>query len=305
MNVLFHRPSQRVVLVVTLLTVCSLFLLNQNGTAHAARRVLPPAPPKIAATYAYLIDPETEQVFFSKDAQEEVEMASTTKIMTALLVLEDGELNRLLVVKQAYIDYVLDNNASNAGLLVGDRLTVKDLLYALLLPSGADAGQALADQLFDGVPHFVKAMNQEAQALGLKHTYFVTPDGLHLPDAQGKFTHSTATEMARLSEVAMQEPLFRQIVDTVTFSVATTPQHHAYIWTNTNKLLVTYRGAIGIKTGTTDQAGPCVIAEARRNGHILIAVIFHSSSVDQRFVDAAVLLDFGFQVEAEEVSPAA
>jgi D-alanyl-D-alanine carboxypeptidase (penicillin-binding protein 5/6) len=184
-------------------------------------------------------------------------------------------------------------------------LTVKDLLYALLLPSGADAGHVLADQLFDEVPNFVKAMNQEARELGLKHPYFVTPDGRHLPDAHGKFTHSTAREMAQISEVAMREPLFRWIVATVTFSVAATHKHHAYTWTNTNKLLTTYQGAIGIKTGTTEQAGPCVIAEARRHGHTLLVVVFHSSTADQRFVDAAALLDFGFQVEAQQAEAAA
>lgn len=225
--------------------------------------------------------------------------------MTALVVIESGKLNQPITIKQAYIDYVKKNDAGNAALQVNDRLTVKQLLYALMLPSGCDAAYALADQLGNGVPNFVAKMNREAAKLHLSQTYYVNADGLHYPDRQGKYGYSTASDLARLTRYALRQPLFRQVVNTATYWVPATSAHHAYTWTNTNALLSTYPGAIGVKTGTTLWAGDCLVFAARRNGETLLGVVLASTSSHQRYVDARALLNWGFSLTSATQLPQA
>jgi len=270
------------------------FLLAQGGSVHASTRSMAP-PPRVSAHYAELFDFTHQQQLMAKAATTEAEIASTTKIMTALLVIEAGKLDRSITIKQAYIDYVNENNASNAGLLVNDHLTARQLLYAMLLASGSDAAFALADVLGPGVPHFVEQMNAEALALGLSHTYYVNIDGLHNPDNQGRYGYSTAADLARLTAYALQRLLFRQIVSTQTHTLIATTAHHAYTWTNTNELLETYPGTIGVKTGTTLSAGYCLVFAATHDGETLLGVILASTSSEQRYADATALLNWGFK----------
>jgi serine-type D-Ala-D-Ala carboxypeptidase (penicillin-binding protein 5/6) len=280
------------------------FFLSQSSIVHAAS-FDPSPPPTVSAPYAYLFDLRHHKELLAKAATTETEIASTTKIMTALLVIESGKLNRPITIKQAYIDYVNENDASNAGLQVNDRLTVKQLLYALMLPSGCDAAYALADVLGNGVPNFVAKMNREVAKLHLSQTYYVNADGLHNPDSQGKYGYSTAADLARLTRYAMRQPLFRQVVNTQTYSVPATSAHHAYTWTNTNELLSTYQEAIGVKTGTTSWAGYCLVFAAKRNREILLGVVLASTSSDQRYADATALLNWGFSLTADTQIPQA
>src|SRR5205085_12359091 len=137
-----------------------MLFLTQSATVHAARSTA--SPPIVSAPYAELFDLTHHRQLMAKAADTETEIASTTKIMTALLVIEGGDLNRSITIKQSYVDYVIESNATNAGLLADDRLTVRQLLYALMLPSGCDAAYALADALGSGVSNFVARMNEEA-----------------------------------------------------------------------------------------------------------------------------------------------
>lgn len=224
-------------------------------------------------------------------------MASTTKIMTALIAIETGKLDQEVTIGQdAYNEWYL-NNGSNAQLVVGDQITLKDLLYALMLPSGDDAAIAIADAVAGSEGNFVTIMNVEAQKLHLYGTRFANPDGLPPTDSNGNAisgTHySTGYDLAHLAAYAMRLPLFVQIVQTKEYDLAASGVHHSYQWKTTNTLLDTYTGLLGVKTGTTDQAGACLVFAAQRNGHTLVGVVLHSTEAD-RFTDAQKLLDWGF-----------
>lgn len=269
--------------------LASILLLTQSSAALASVAV-----PEISAKYASLVDLTTMEQLMEKEPDTITEIASATKIMTALLVLESGKLHRSVTIKQEYVDYIIENGASSAGLQVGDTLSVKQLLYALMLPSGCDAAFALADVIGGDFQHFVQKMNHKAQKLGLTNTYYTTPDGLHNPDSQGNYGYSTATDLLKLTAHAMRNPLFLQMVGTATYTVGVKPTNHAYTWTNTNRLLNSYEGVIGVKTGTTAQAGYVLVFAAVREGRTLLGVILSSASNDLRYQDATVLLDWGF-----------
>ncbi|WP_165422838.1 D-alanyl-D-alanine carboxypeptidase family protein [Ktedonosporobacter rubrisoli] len=268
----------------------------QQGTAYAASRDTLSSPPAVSAPYAALYDLTYHTSLMTKAATTETEIASTTKIMTALLVLQSYRLDHKVTITQDVINYVNENNASNAGLLVNDKLTVKQLLYAMLLPSGCDAAYAMAVSLKGSLDKFVAEMNQEAELLGLTQTYYTTVDGLHNPDSKGRYGYSTAADLIQLTTYAMQFPLFRQLVGTQTYSLPATSEHHAYTWTNTNHLLGTYPGAIGVKTGTTPWAGYCLVFAAVRNGETLLGVVLSSTSSQQRYTDSTALLNWGFSL---------
>jgi D-alanyl-D-alanine carboxypeptidase (penicillin-binding protein 5/6) len=180
---------------------------------------------------------------------------------------------------------------------------MQDLLYALMLPSGDDAAVAIADAMSGSVPAFVTQMNNYAHHLKLNNTHFVNPDGLTylLPNEQPDPNHyTTASDLAHLARYAMQNPLFAQIVQLQEYDLPLTDTHRAYVWKTTNEFLSEYAGATGIKTGFTEEAGDCLVFSAYSNAHHLIGVLLHDgdtlADADQRFVDAAKLLDWGFQL---------
>ena len=259
-------------------------------------QLVPTDAPKIYASSAYLMDPVTGEVFYSNNALDEVPMASTTKIMTAIVAMTFGKPDQKITIGQ---DAVKKQNGENsvAGLAPGDVLTLKDLLYALLLPSGDDAAVAIADGVAGSEDSFVRMMNMEAALLGLDHTHYVNVHGL---DATGHYT--TVGDLARIGRIAIQNfPLFAQIVKTPTY-VVSTPLHGQYTWQTTNELLTPlhdYQGTIGIKTGHTGKAGYCLVFAATRNGSTLIGVLLgeQDQSGEQRFYDATALLNWGFARE--------
>jgi D-alanyl-D-alanine carboxypeptidase (penicillin-binding protein 5/6) len=259
-------------------------------------QLTPADAPKIYASAAYLMDPTTGEVFYSKNAADEVPMASTTKIMTAIVAITFGKPSQKITVGQ---DAIKEQNGVNsvAGLQAGDVLTLKDLLYALLLPSGDDAAVAIADGVAGSQASFVRMMNFEAALLGLDHTHYVNVHGL---DEPGHFT--TVGDLARIGSIAIRNfPLFAQIVKTPTYAVST-PLHGQYTWQTTNELLTPlhdYQGTLGIKTGHTLNAGYCLVFAATRNGATLIGVLLgeQDQSGEQRFYDATALLNWGFARE--------
>lgn len=256
-------------------------------------QIVPADAPKMNATAGYLLDPRTGEVFYADNATTEAPMASTTKIMTAIVAMTFGKLDQQITIGP---DTVAEQNGENsvAGLQLNDVLTLHDLLYALLLPSGDDAAVAVADGVAGSQDNFVREMNLEAALLGLDHTHYTNVHGL---DAPGHYT--TVADLARLARMAMNFPLFAQIVKTATYSV-TTPLHGTYNWTTTNELLTPahyYQGVIGIKTGHTGNAGYCLVFAATRNGSTLVGVLLGEQDPEQRFVDAYALLDWGFNRE--------
>ena len=253
-------------------------------------------PGSLSASDAILMDADTGTILYEKNGEFPVPMASTTKIMTALVAMRVGNLDQMITVGQDAVDQ--DTIGSNAGLYVGDRLSLKDLLYALLLPSGDDAAVAIADGVAGSQEAFVHIMNVEAQRLHLFQTHFYNPTGLDTdqklnPIPAGQL-YTTPYDLARLTRYAMSISLFTQIVATPSYSPPPGTAHGPLPWKNTNTMLKSYQGTLGVKTGWTGAAGGCLVAAAKRNGHTLISVVLDSPNETTRFTDAQTLLNWGF-----------
>jgi serine-type D-Ala-D-Ala carboxypeptidase (penicillin-binding protein 5/6) len=245
-------------------------------------------PPAVEAAAAVLEDLRTGQVLFARDPDGEHSLASTTKIMTALLVLRRAASSDVVTVgADAAEEGRSGAGFSELGLRDGERITVGRLLDALMLQSSNDAAIALADHVSGSVAAFVADMNRVAKGMGLRHTVFFSPNGL---DDRG---HSTALEMAAVTRAAMALPDFRRIVDS-RFATIPAPSGPPRRVQNRNVLLWLYRGATGVKTGYTGRAGFCLVATADRSGRDLVAVVLGAPSTEASFDDAAVLLDYGF-----------
>ncbi len=263
--------------------------------ARLTSAALARAPRGVQAKGGALVDAATDAVLWSRGMNTELPMGSITKVMTAIVVLRAGNLHQRIVVPKGVIPYDRKYDASNAGLRPGDYLTARELLEAMLLPSGCDAAYALAKAYGPGWTAFIAKMNATAQAMGLAHTHFSNFDGLPWPTETS--TYSTPRDLIALGRAAMGYPVFRSVVDQKSYHLAATPRHHAYVWRTTNLLLRDYPGAIGIKTGSTLAAGYCLLFEARENGHVLIGVVLHSSRNNDTasFSDATKILDWGFR----------
>jgi serine-type D-Ala-D-Ala carboxypeptidase (penicillin-binding protein 5/6) len=249
------------------------------------------APPTVSATASFLIDMDTGNILENVNGYKPLPMASTTKIMTALIAIESGQLDQSVTVTQDELAQV-PADASSAGLVVGETFTLKDLLYALMLPSGDDAALVIADDLGGTTANFVTRMNLFAQRLRLFQTHYTNPHGLNLIGDQEHYT--SASDLARLAEYAMHITLFAQIVHTQNYILSTTQQHRAHDWINTNTLLASYPGLIGIKTGHTDAAGWCLVFAATRKNHHLLGVVLNDPTQQLRDQDAVTLLNWGF-----------
>lgn len=284
------RRTQRRVLVILLacLTWATVGfgppILTSGGTPPAWR--LDPAQvqalaaatrlPTITARAALLADASTGRVLLAYHADDPLPPASTTKIMTALVVLERADLDALVTVPaEALI------GEASMGLTPGERLTVRDLLYGLLLVSGNDAAMTLANYVAGSSDAFVALMNQRAAELGLTASHFANPHGL---DAPGHVM--SATDLLTATRAALAYDLFATIVATPQARVA------GHFLVNRNELLTTYAGADGVKTGTTDAAGECLVASASRAGLRAIAIVLGSRD---RYADSRALLDHYFQ----------
>jgi serine-type D-Ala-D-Ala carboxypeptidase (penicillin-binding protein 5/6) len=254
------------------------------------------APSGVKAKGAVLADAATGQVLWARDPGTERPMASVTKVMTALLVLQAGHLGQQIRVPKTAMDYAWKNGGESAGLHPGDHLTAQQLLAALLLPSGADAAYTLAGVYGPGLNAFVARMNATAVRMGMTHTHFTSPDGLPYPTETA--TYSTPSDLLTLGLAAMRYPVFRSIVDLRFYNLPKAHGHHHYWWDNTDDLIGKYRGAVGIKTGYTDVALHCLLFEAVRNGRMLIGVVLGSpaTGVAAGAQDAAKMLNWGFRL---------
>ena len=240
------------------------------------------APGDISAVSAIVIEADTGTVVWEKNADEKRAMASTTKIMTALLTIEAGDLDREFTVDS----YAIRVEGTSMGLQEGDRVSRRDLLYGILLPSGNDAANAAAVSVSGSIGAFVGLMNDKAQQLGLSSTHFVTPSGL---DADGHCT--TARDLAMLTAYAMKNEVFREIVCCSEAKVEFGAPPYPRTLYNSNKMLRRYDGAIGVKTGFTDNARRCLVSAAQREGVTLIAVTLNAPD---DWHDHTKMLDYGF-----------
>jgi len=258
------------------------------------------AKPSISAKGGYVMNSGTGKSLYTKAADTRRSTGSTTKIMTARVVLaqKNLNLNRKVTIQKAYSDYIVRNTASSARLIVGDKVTVRQLLYGLMLPSGCDAAYALADTFGSGssrsarVKSFIGKMNSTAKSLGLKNTHFDSFDGI------GKGSnYSTPRDLTKLTRDAMKNATFRTIVKTRSTKQKTVTKSGGYRymnWTNTNPLLGTYSGATGVKTGSGPEAKYCLVFSATRGGKTVIGTVLASSSSAKRTSDAKKLLTYGF-----------
>jgi D-alanyl-D-alanine carboxypeptidase (penicillin-binding protein 5/6) len=243
--------------------------------------IVPPAgdlPPIAAAAYV-VVDGDTGEPLASYNADQPRPVASLTKLMTARLVLEAGQLEHTATVPQLHIA----GDESQAGLEPGEQVSRGELLRAMLVASAGDAARTLAVDVAGDEHRFVEMMNAEAAATGLDTTRYANPDGLDDP-AQ----HSSAADVAHLARDLMRDPVFRQIVA----AESTTLDGSAL--STTNDLLGTYPGADGIKTGHTDEAGWCIAASATRDGRSIVAVVLGAPTERARDAAARALLDYGF-----------
>ncbi len=239
-------------------------------------------PADISAVSAILIEADTGTVIYEKNADAQRAMASTTKIMTAILTIEAGDLDREFTVDS----YAIMVEGTSMGLREGDRVSRRDLLYGILLPSGNDAANAAAVSVGGSIGGFVELMNEKAQQLSLSSTHFVTPSGL---DADGHYT--TARDLAALTAYAMQNEIFREIVCCTSAEVEYGNPPYMRTLYNSNKMLTRYEGAIGVKTGFTDNARRCLVSAAERDGVTLIAVTLNAGD---DWNDHTKMLDYGF-----------
>jgi len=252
-------------------------LVGGSLVGHAFR------PPLLGAA-AVLVDGRTGRVLWAKHAHQRRKIASTTKIMTALLALRQLRPHEIVTVDKSVPRVPLVRE----GLRAGERVEAWKLFYAMLLYSGNDDALALAIAAGGDKWTFIRSMNAEAKRLGLHDTHFSTPSGVRDLD-----NYSSVWDLAALTRVAMRSARFRAIVATRVKHVAWSAPTYAKIYVNNNRLLGTYAGANGVKTGYTHKAGPCLVASASRGGTSLIAVVLDSPNTYQ---DARRLLDFGFRV---------
>ncbi len=258
----------------TALLLASLFLLFSL--------TLPTQALSLSAQSAVLIDARDGKILYEKDADTPRPMASTTKIMTALVALENGDVNEMIDIP----DEAVGVEGSSIYLQKGERMTLLELLYALLLQSANDAAVAIAVGVGGSVPDFARMMNEKAIELGLTSTHFENPNGL---DADGHVT--TARELAILTAEALKNPTFAEIVSTYKRKISG-PDGGVRLVVNHNKLLNMYDGCVGVKTGFTKKSGRCLVSAACRESLTLVAVTL-SAPDDWR--DHTALLNYGYE----------
>lgn len=256
--------------------VCLSLILQQAEAAD---------PPPINAKAAILLDAKTGQVLYDKKSSLRCAPASTTKILTAIIALESGRLDDEVKVSTR----AAGTGGSSMYLYAGQTITIRELLTGLMLRSGNDAAVAIAEHLAGSTEEFVNLMNRKAHQLGAYNSHFRNPNGLSAPGH-----YSTAFDLAWMSRYALANPAFAEIVSTKETSIEWLDRKghsHDKSLRNTNKLLWMLEDADGVKTGTTGEAGPCLVSSATRGNQKLIAVVLHDHS---RWFDSMKLLKYGF-----------
>lgn len=268
---------KRFVVWVTLVASCLL-----PGTGFAAKNPL-----EISAKSAIVMVASTGEVLFEKNAEQRRYPASTTKIMTIITALEDGNLNDTVTAGTNAVN----TEGSSMYLQTGDRLRLLDMLYGVALVSGNDAAVAIAEHIAGSVDSFAGRMTAKARSIGAMQTNFKNSSGLPDPNH-----YSTAHDLAKIAAYGYQNPQFVEIVGASYKKIALSNKQETYY--NENKLLSIYRGANGVKTGYTDAAGRCLVSAAKRGNTQIITVVLDA---DFMWEDSMALLDYGFSQLQEQV----
>ena len=238
----------------------------------------------VSARSAILYEPSSGKVIYEKNSREMLPMASTTKIMTAIVAIENSDCAKIVSVSEDAVGI----EGSSIYLYPGEKLSMSDLIYALMLESANDAATAIAIEIAGSVDAFAELMNRKAKELGLENTSFSNPHGL---DEEGHYT--TAYDLARLAGYALQNEQFKEIVSTYKRVIPMLDGEGSRLLLNHNKLLKRYDGAIGVKTGYTKKSGRCLVSSAERDGMSLIAVTLNAPS---DWEDHEKMLDLGFSM---------
>lgn len=240
--------------------------------------------PAVSAKGAVLIEAESGEVVFQRNADARLPMASTTKIMTALVAIENADISKTVSVSPAAVGV----EGSSVYLHANERMTLEDLLYAMLLESANDAATAIAIEVGGSVEKFAEMMNERAQDMGLSNTHFENPHGL-----DGETHYTTAYELALITREALSNQKFKEICSTYKKTIPLNETEGVRLLINHNKLLKSYDGAIGVKTGFTKKSGRCLVSAAERDGLTFIAVTLGAPD-DWR--DHGAMLDYGFSL---------
>lgn len=260
--------SAVIAVVISLLSVCVSYGADLN----------------ISAQSAVLICAESGEILFERNADKQLSMASTTKIMTSLLALEAGTPNREIVVTEEMVSV----EGTSMGLVAGDSVSLIELVYGMLLQSGNDAANTVAYVIGGSPEGFADMMNARADKIGMKNTNFVTASGLDDDEH-----YSTAHDMALLAAECLKNPGFAAICSQKTAKLTYGNPPYARTLTNHNRLLWSYPDSIGVKTGFTKKSGRCLVSAARRGGITLVAVTLNAPD---DWADHKELLDYGFSV---------
>ena len=260
---------KKISFILALITLFSSFSLTVSALSTSAKS-------------AILIEKESGDIIYEKNASVPLPIASTTKIMTAIVAIESGELDRKIKIPIEATNI----EGSSIYLKEGEELSLRELLYALLLESANDASVAIAYLTCGDVSEFVQKMNEKASILGLENTHFTNPHGLY-----DKEHYSSAYDMARLTSYALNNPVFKEICATKTYKIPSPDGQRLLV--NHNRLLRMYDGANGVKTGFTKISGRCLVSSAKRDGVELIAVTLNAPN-DWR--DHTSLFDYGFSL---------
>lgn len=242
------------------------------------------AEPQINSRIALIYDRASGKIMYEKNGNKQTPMASTTKIMTAIVVLENANLKDVVTIDSK----AAGMGGSRLGLKKNDKITVNDLLYGLMLRSGNDAAVALANHVGGSIEGFAEMMNAKAKEMGLTNSHFVVPHGL---DNEGHYT--TAYELAKMADYALQIEKFKEIVST--YSTTITINGYPKAINNTNKLLGSVAGVYGVKTGFTNGAGRCLVAACERDNLDIITVIIGADTNNQRTEDSKELIEYAYK----------
>lgn len=254
------------------------FIFNFSQTFASEENEL-----NLNARSCVILDRTSKRILFGKNEFNKVKMASTTKIMTATIILENCDLNQTVTISKK----AAGTGGSRLGLKTGDKITIRDLLYGLLLVSGNDAAVALAEACSGSIPDFANLMNEKAKELGLNNTHFETPHGL---DSDNHYT--TAYELAILSDYALNNSTFLNIVGTKNYTI--TINGYPKNLTNTNELLGNLNGVYGVKTGFTNGANRCLVTSIKRGDLDIICIVLGADTKKDRTKDSIELINYVF-----------
>jgi D-alanyl-D-alanine carboxypeptidase/D-alanyl-D-alanine carboxypeptidase (penicillin-binding protein 5/6) len=275
-----------------LLTLAVILLLILTNTSIAYAQ-----PPSLEAEAYILVDAHTGDVLCEKDSRKTLYPASTTKIMTAILAIEQGNLDEIMTASQSAID-AIGYNGSNIGIIPGEKIPLESLLQAMLISSANEAANIIAENICDSTEEFFELMNRRAKELGAVETHFSNASGIHDP-----MHFTTAADLACIARHAMTLPEFREIVSTHSFTMPATNKRSKWpLLTNTNRLMINHKSDLyeinGIKTGFTGSAGYCLITSARNEDDMeLIAIVMgvkNEGAAENVRKYSEQLLDYGF-----------